>query len=248
MGLEILIEFALRVLLGLSLAMALVPADQVPAGYFRVHCYVLLGIAVLLGMVAWGFPDLLFWPWALVLSVLSYVASAVWLYEIAGAGRKLLAAISVFSLFTLMQIPGNSSMSFTTTEAWLAAAAHVTGGLLLGSTLAAMFLGHWYLNSPGMNLRPLKRLVLLMAFAVVARSVTAAGETWPNLSVGIQVGFFDALLLAVRWGAGLLGTAGVAFFVWRILRIPNTQSATGVLYVGVIFTFLGELAGSVLAA
>ncbi len=30
---------------------------------------------------------------------------------------------------------------------------------------------------------------------------------------------------------------------WETLKIPNTQSATGILYVGVILTFLGEVAG-----
>ena len=29
--------------------------------------------------------------------------------------------------------------------------------------------------------------------------------------------------------------------VWRILRYRNTQAATGVLFVGVIVTFIGEL-------
>jgi hypothetical protein len=28
---------------------------------------------------------------------------------------------------------------------------------------------------------------------------------------------------------------------WETLRIPNTQSATGILYVAVILSFLGEL-------
>jgi hypothetical protein len=34
---------------------------------------------------------------------------------------------------------------------------------------------------------------------------------------------------------------------WQTLKIPNTQSATGILYVGVIFVFLGELAALVLS-
>jgi hypothetical protein len=35
---------------------------------------------------------------------------------------------------------------------------------------------------------------------------------------------------------------------WKTLEIPNTQSATGILYVGVIGAFLGELAGLLLSA
>jgi hypothetical protein len=33
---------------------------------------------------------------------------------------------------------------------------------------------------------------------------------------------------------------------WKTLKIPNTQSATGILYVGVIGTFLGELTAMLL--
>ena len=44
----------------------------------------------------------------------------------------------------------------------LASLAPVTSGLVLGVTIAAMFLGHWYLNSPTMAMEPLNRLVLLM--------------------------------------------------------------------------------------
>ena len=37
-----------------------------------------------------------------------------------------------------------------------------TGGLTMGATICAMFLGHWYLNHPGMRLEPLRRLLLLI--------------------------------------------------------------------------------------
>ncbi len=34
---------------------------------------------------------------------------------------------------------------------------------------------------------------------------------------------------------------------WQTLKIPNTQSATGILYVAVIVTFLGELVAHLLS-
>jgi len=34
---------------------------------------------------------------------------------------------------------------------------------------------------------------------------------------------------------------------WQTLKIPNTQSATGILYVGVMTTFLGELTAQLLS-
>ena len=35
---------------------------------------------------------------------------------------------------------------------------------------------------------------------------------------------------------------------WKTLAIPNTQSATGILYVGIIAAFLGELTSQLRSA
>jgi hypothetical protein len=56
------------------------------------------------------------------------------------------------------------------------------------------------------------------------------------------------LLVALRWIAGILGTAVLTAMAWQTLKIPNTQSATGILYVAVIATFLGELTSLLLSA
>ena len=38
------------------------------------------------------------------------------------------------------------------------------------------------------------------------------------------------------------------WMAWRTLDIPNTQSATGILYVAVLGVFIGELTGLLLSA
>jgi hypothetical protein len=55
------------------------------------------------------------------------------------------------------------------------------------------------------------------------------------------------LLLVLRWLAGLAGPLVVVGMVWKILGYRNTQSATGVLYVGVMLTLTGELTATLLA-
>ena len=57
---------------------------------------------------------------------------------------------------------------------------------------------------------------------------------------------FEWAGLAMRWFAGLAGLAGMAWMTWQTLKIPNTQSATGILYVALVFVFLGELASAML--
>ncbi len=106
--------------------------------------------------------------------------------------------------------------------------------------MAAMFLGHWYLNSPTMAIQPLVRLVLLMAAAVCLRAVIEAAA----LGMYLQAGYPSTqqiLFVVLRWLAGIVGTLVLMVMTYKTLKIPNTQSATGILYVCVITTFLGEL-------
>jgi len=39
----------------------------------------------------------------------------------------------------------------------------------------------------------------------------------------------------------------LAWMAWQTLKIPNTQSATGILYVAVITVFIGELTSLLLS-
>jgi hypothetical protein len=139
-------------------------------------------------------------------------------------------------------------------------AANVTSsGLVLGLTMAAMLLGHWYLNAPGMSLEPLKRLLSAATLAVslqallsgcdvastVAAELRSAGAPELTSAPNTQQWF---IFLALRWSFGILGVLALLWMARRTLEIPNTQSATGILYVAVIGVFVGELAAALLSA
>ena len=51
----------------------------------------------------------------------------------------------------------------------------------------------------------------------------------------------------LRWLSGIFGLIGIVWMTWDTLKIPNTQAATGMLYVGVIAVFLGELTSLLLS-
>jgi hypothetical protein len=53
-------------------------------------------------------------------------------------------------------------------------------------------------------------------------------------------------MLGGRILIGLVGPAIIAWMVWQTARIRSTQSATGILYAGVVLAFLGELLGQLL--
>ncbi|MEK6234125.1 MAG: hypothetical protein N2C14_05405, partial [Planctomycetales bacterium] len=83
---------------------------------------------------------------------------------------------------------------------------------------------------------------------LILRAVVCGTGLAVLLSSGYSPDAWNAGMLAVRWLVGLVGTAVLLVLTWIIIKIPNTQSATGVLYVGVIFTFLGELTSQLLSA
>jgi hypothetical protein len=241
---SLLAQFVLRLAFGLALGMALTSARWVPTGYYRVHSYVLLGLNALAALIAWNSPYPA-WP-ALAATVLSYTSAVVWLYEKPRPGKVALVLVAAASLLATWLAQSNVTSSAAAATI-LTRLDPLTSGLLLGVTMAAMLLGHWYLNTPTMQLRPLKGLVVLMGGAVLLRAGLCAVGLGLTLTATGMPDTPEMLFLALRWLAGLLGVLGLAFMTWQTLKIPNTQSATGILYVAVIGTFLGELASLLLS-
>jgi hypothetical protein len=255
----ILVQFLLRLSFGLALGMAVTPSRLVSSGYYRNHLYVTLGLATLATLVASQFSTAVA-ILAAGAAVLSYVGSVCWLYEAKRAGAALLWLVAGCSLtaavvgefaatshHALLETQSPNSNYSSVLDA-LRAASVATSGLLLGVTMAAMLLGHWYLNSPGMELAPLRRLLVFMAIAIALQSLISGlgliGEL--NLGGGTGVGWWMFVLL--RWSFGLFGVAALIVLAWQTLKIPNTQSATGILYVAVIGTYVGELMALLLSA
>ncbi len=245
----ILSQFLLRAAFGLALAMFLTSPRQVTSGYFRNHLYVLLGMSVLALLAAAAIPEQMVAWIAGSAAGLSYAGAVAWLYENPRAGRALLGLVAMAAL-------GGAWIAAPQLREWISSHGELsastalriadapTAGLLIGATLAAMFLGHWYLNTPTMELAPLRKLVLLVLGAVVARAaVCGAGLTLQAISGPSPQWTFVAL----RWLSGLIGLFVLGIMTWQTLKIPNTQSATGILYVAVIGVFLGELTSQLLS-
>ena len=251
--LTILVQFVLRLSFGLALAMIVTPSQLVTSGFFRVHLWVVMGLATLAALAALFTQSADAGAWytngvllaALVTAAASYVGAVLWLYDQRTAGKILLAVVIASALAGAL-IDTRWQNYPTSTAQILAVADVVTGGLLLGGTMAAMLLGHWYLNTPTMQLLPLQRLVILMGVAVVLRvMVCGSGLALEAMHDDLSVSTW--LFVAMRWLSGIAGTALLIGMTWQTLKIPNTQSATGILYVGVICTFLGELTSQLLS-
>ncbi len=252
---DVLLAFLLRLACGLAAGMGIVSPGQVTSGYYRNNLYVLLGCNVLAGLTAWRLQT---WAgaWCVVGAVLSYAGAVCWLYEKQKAGRLALWLVAAAAL----------AGSWAAQRPWLAAGTgysvvqprwgglphHVLrwcdaplGSAVSGGSVAAMLLGHWYLNAPGMQLAPLLRLLRWLlactAMRAVGSAISAAAVSQASMPAS------DAWFLVLRWGAGLVGVMSLVVMAARNLAVPNTQSATGILYVAVIGAFAGELLALLLA-
>jgi hypothetical protein len=247
---HLLVQFIFRLTFGMSLAMAVTPSRLVTSGYYRVHLWVLMGLNTLATLALISNREYVHWVAVLTLAIGlaggSYIGAIVWLYERSDFGTTLLYGIAIASLvaatLAMPWDPSATEMGYTLGILDLA-----SGGWLLGVTMAAMLLGHWYLNTPTMELVPLKRLVILMALAIVLRTVVSALGLGMNWTSGKPFEVELWIFIALRWLSGILGTAMMALMTWNVLKIPNTQSATGILYAGVIVSFIGELCSQLLS-
>jgi hypothetical protein len=262
---HILVEFLFRLTLGVAVAMGVTPSRQVTSGFYRVHLWVLMGLQTLAALALYsrlqgessGAPST---RWqlgiAVAAAVVAYVGAVIWMYERNLAGKAaiwLLAALSLAgcTLPLLQQWLMGGEAAATQPLAWQLAD-RVTGSLVLGFVTTAMLLGHWYLNTPTMKLAPLLRLVLLVAVAVVLRAIVCGAGTWlewPTIAAQ-EAGASQTWIIFVglRWLAGIAAVLGLAWLTWLTLKIPNTQSATGILYAAVIVAFIGELTSQLLSA
>jgi hypothetical protein len=120
--------------------------------------------------------------------------------------------------------------------------------LLLGSSAVAMLLGHWYLVSPKLSITYLKTLTIALIASVLIRSgflVVAVMRHQQELSA---MHFYEiyGIFFLQRVALGLFLTLVLGILTYFCVRIRSTQSATGILYVVLVFCLIGELTGAYL--
>jgi hypothetical protein len=257
---KLLLDFLCRFGWGMAAGLVLTPAAIVPAGFFRVNLLVVLGLATAAALVARGAAGAsLVWMLAAAAAVVAWFGSVAWLGERRRAGlwlcaatALLLAAATATSVATPGTAPGAAPASARDGGAGdsltvaTAAGAALLSGLVSGLAVHAMLLGHWYLNAPGMRVDALRRMIDLALAAwglqLAWSGVSLAAGGWP---VG---GATATALLSLRCLAGLVGLPILLVMARKTLDIPNTQSATGILYVACLAAILGELTAQLLQA
>ncbi|MFM1904468.1 MAG: hypothetical protein RLZZ440_2368 [Planctomycetota bacterium] len=243
---RLLLDFLCRFGWGMAVGLVFTPAAIVTPGFFRVNLLVVLGLATAAAAVAWrGEAASPAWLPAVGAAVTAWLGSVAWLGEKRRAGLWLCGlAAAWLAAATVIVATGGAAGGGPGPSAWLPAVVSLVSGLVTGLTVHAMLLGHWYLNAPGMRVDALRRMIDLALAAWGLQLVVAVG-LWATGAVP-AAGLTTSALLALRWLAGLVGLPVLLVMARKTLDIPNTQSATGILYVACLAAILGELTAQLL--
>jgi hypothetical protein len=256
--------FLLATSLGCLSTLYWIPEPDLGRGYFQMNGLVVLGLLGLAAAVAALHPFRPFGTAGTVGTVaLAAAFAGAFLYYGAvscqawrGARWALSLALggSLAALLaagaTLVATPPPSPVPF---RAALVAASLVSSALLLGWSLIAMLLGHWYLVAPRLAFRHLVLFCWVLLAAVLLRLATLGAAVAAASSVGpavvphplrVLTGFEgQGMFFWFRLLWGLAVPLSLAVMALHCARQRSNQSATGILYVLVVGTLIGEVTG-----
>jgi hypothetical protein len=234
--------------LGTVTAIALVPFREIGRYYFRFHAtiaLVLAAFAVLLGrpwerLVAGPAPGRIAAAGALVFAVSVLVQSVV----VRAVREDLRRDALLFP--ASVGLPFAALVAFAETphgvgETALLAFHLWTSAAVLGTSLVAMTTGHWYLANAALSFDILRRLTGAFVLALTAKWIPSFLYAWLNADRYGDLEDFDKLVMGVRMGAGIVLAYALAFMAHACAKRRSNQSATGILYVGVVFVLIGEV-------
>lgn len=212
--------------------------------------------ALLLAIVLAPWLPAIVWP-ALIIAAFDTAAYGLLLWRLPSAAipRRAVGVSALAGAVVATVSAGASFPSAVLGPVW-SALVYLAGGLALGAATNGMLLGHWYLMTPRLTAKPLRRMCDIMLGAIGAQvllgalgaflagtsaveSLAAGTAPWPAVPLG------SLLLLRLGWaGAGVLFpvATGIAARVCCTDVFPrgrSMQAATGLLYLAT---------GSVLAA
>ena len=231
----------LRLAFGMIAAILVVDPGPIPPRFFRIQYLASLG---LLAVAAFFLFEQLVQPGLLLLlfmlaGVLCLVGSIAW--HIENAGSRTLDVATAVALGVALAMLG--PITSTLTEKIIRYGDQFLSAAVIGTSVAAMLLGHSYLISPAMTIVPLQRMLIGLWVTLALRVTLACWGLW-FWTAEHPIGNLEAetlLWLIARWALGILAPLMLGWMAWETARIRSTQSATGILYVVVIVTFLGEL-------
>jgi hypothetical protein len=238
--------FCLRLATGLCAALLILSPKQINPRFYRTHFLAILGLASAAGILLFGTGSLLLTLCLAMGLTSAFVGSIVWSLQSAPGGRLAIGATTtcLVAAFIVWDL-GTAHEAIAVQSSGWHLANNLASAWLLGTATTAMLMGHSYLIAPAMSLTPLLRLLVALASAVFLEAILAGLSlwSWTHEQPSANLTSVAVYWLPLRWAMSFVGPLVLGWMAWQSARIRSTQSATGILYVVVVFCFLGELTG-----
>jgi hypothetical protein len=241
----LLVTFCLRLACGLLASLLLIPASVHPR-FFRTQFLIALALTTGTAAVLWRESGVWLWLSLGGAIAFAFLGSLAWSLDGAPGGRTLIV-LDLIAVAAALGVTAAGDRD-AAGPAWLQIGDQVTSAALLGTATTAMLVGHSYLLAPTMAVTPLLRMLGALFATLLLRMVMAGVWSWTTGTGSSNLESDTIIWLLLRWGLGLVGPLVLGWMAWQSARIRSTQAATGILYVVVIFCFLGELSSQLLMA
>jgi hypothetical protein len=213
---------------GILLFIGFVPPSKIGSGFGRFHTILAWGLWVL---ALWGNFSFEFYLFsACILLAFLFSRSNLFYYPF-------LILSVLFSFHLLLRDAPLLSLLW-----------QLPAALVLGSSSVAMLLGHWYLVAPKLPISYLKTLTIALIAAILIRSAFLSGVAISNQDHLKAIHFYElyGMFFLQRIALGLFLTLVLSIMTYFCVRIRSTQSATGILYVVLVFCLVGEITSAYL--
>jgi len=158
---------------------------------------------------------------------------------------KLVLLPCLLGMYAFVQVQANLIGS-----GWTIAFIGILSGSIFCCALYTMNLGHWYLNVHGLPVVHLMRSINIFwillgirilwdTYFLICEKVLFDGELITIISFMMRI---DGFLLVIGLFFGTVFPFISLYFVREVLKLKNTQSATGILYVILCSILIGDIA------
>ncbi|HEY7160718.1 MAG TPA: hypothetical protein VH815_05630 [Acidobacteriota bacterium] len=218
---------------GILIFIAFVPPSKIGKGFGRFHAGLALALWILALRGNFNLTAFVLFSFLILTFLFSWID--LWYYIFLFCS---IACSFLLLTYTPSEMPGYAHSVLT----------YLPSILVLGASSISMLLGHWYLVAPKLPISYLKLLTVSLIAAILIRSGILAWvliENWTKLE---SSQFFEryGMFFFQRFLLGLVLTFILSILTYYCVRIRSTQSATGILYVVLVFCLIGEIIGNYL--
>ncbi len=231
---------------GMSGAVAFVPEKSIGRYFFKFHAILALVLIVVATLIGRPLLAASKSPMGTVAGIAA-IAFGITVLLVVATSVSVRAPLRV----ELLWMPISTGVLFTVFEGiavlglpmGLLLALHlITCAAMLGSSLIAMSLGHWYLNDASLSFDHLVGLTRWFVIACGAKLVVSGVYFALGFKEFWRVAFeFEGIYLWTRLLAGGAFSLVLALMAYACAKQKSNQSATGILYVAVMFVLVGEV-------